>query len=426
MTGPGDGRRPTRDAGRPGGWFPSARPLSARPGVLARPARSARRVPAVLAALVAVAALLAGCGGGSSSGADGKEYVIGFQGPLSGENQQLGINAYNGMLTAIDAANRAGDLPFTLRIVAADDQGLPDQGPTAAQKLIDNPNVIAVVGPVFSGPTKSSEPLYSQAGLLSVSPSATNPELTDLGFTSFYRVIAPDTVQGAAAAEYIAKSVKPRRVFLMDDRSEYGVGLAGAVKKGLTRAGVRFTEESMNPTKDYTAQATKIIASGADAVYYAGYYTELALLTKALRSKGYTGVIMSGDGSNDDQFIRQAGARNAEGVRITCPCADVNVDPKAAAFVAEYKKVNNDLRPGTYSAEAYDATNAIIHVLRGLGTEATRESVLAAFDSVDISGVTKRIRFTGSGDVEDSAVYVYEVQDGKRVMIGSVSSLIGA
>jgi len=373
-------------------------------------------------ATVATAAACGGSGGGTGGGAK-KEYAIGFQGPLSGENQQLGINAYNGVLTAVDEANRSGRLPFTLRIVASDDQGTPEQGPTAAQKLVDNKDVIAVVGPVFSGATKASEPLFSQAGLLSVSPSATNPQLTDLGFTSFYRVIAPDTVQGAAAADYLAKAAKARRVFSLDDRSDYGTGLSAALEKGLRADGVTVTHDGINPTKDYTSEATKIISGHPDAVYYSGYYAEFALLVKALRGKGYTGKIMAGDGSNDDQFIQQAGAGTADGTLLTCACGDANSDPKAGAFVADFKKVNSGTRPGTYSGEAYDATGAIISVLTKEGTKATRTSVRDDFRGVNVPGVTKRIRFDGHGEVQGTTVYVYEVRDGRRVVLGPTDQL---
>ncbi|MBX6388350.1 MAG: branched-chain amino acid ABC transporter substrate-binding protein [Frankia sp.] len=371
------------------------------------------------------AAALAGCGGDDSParGSGKTEYAIGFQGPLSGENQQLGINAYNGMLTAVDEANRRADLPFTLRIVASDDQGMAEQGPTAAQKLIDNNEVVAVIGPIFSGAAKSSQPLFSDAGLLSVSPSATSPELTDLGFTSFYRVIAPDTVQGAAAAEYLAKAIKARKVYSLDDRSEYGIGLSTALEQALREQGVEVVHDGVNPTKDYTSQATKIIAANPDAVYYSGYYSEFALLVKALRGKGYQGRILSGDGANDDQLVRQAGREVIEGVLLTCACGDPNSDPNATDFLAEFERATSGAKPGTYSAEAYDATRAVIAVLAAQGTSASRQSVLEGFRTVDIDGVTKRIAFDERGEVEDSTVFVYEVRDGQRVVLGTTSTL---
>jgi branched-chain amino acid transport system substrate-binding protein len=378
------------------------------------------------AAAVAAVAASAGCGGSGGGSANGgkKEYAIGFQGPLSGENQQLGINAYDGVLTAVDDVNRSGRLPFTLRIVASDDQGTPEQGPTAAQKLIDYSDVMAVVGPIFSGATKSSEPLFSQAGLLSVSPSATNPQLTDLGFTSFYRVIAPDTVQGTAAADYLAKALKASRVFSLDDRSDYGTGLSASLEKELRSDGLTVTHDGINPTKDYTSETTKIMAAHPDAVYYSGYYAEFALLVKALRGKGYTGKIMSGDGSNDDQLIAQAGAQTADGVLLTCACGDANSDPKAAAFVSDYERVNSGAKPGTYSGEAYDATQAIISGLAREGTNATRTSVRDDFRTVDLAGVTKQIQFNEHGEVTSSTVYVYEVRNGQRAVLGTTDALM--
>ncbi|WP_239333178.1 branched-chain amino acid ABC transporter substrate-binding protein [Frankia sp. CiP3] len=377
------------------------------------------------AGLLAIALTVGACGGGSS-GSGRPEYIIGFQGPLSGDSSQLGINAINGLRTAVDRANTSGGLPFTLRLVQSDDQGTPEQGPTAAQKLIDNSGVIAVIGPIFSGATKASEPLYSQAKLLSVSPSATNPQLTSLGFGTFFRVIAPDTVQGTAAADYVAKALKAKKVFSLDDKSEYGTGLSTVLKKELAVQGVNVVNDGINPTKDYTSEATKIISEQPDVVFYSGYYGEFALLTKALRAKGFTGAIMSGDGSNDDQFVTQAGAASAEGAYLTCPCGDANSDPKAAGFVADFKRVNNGTRPGTYSGEAYDATNAVIEVLRKLGPGASREAVARAFSSVDFEGVTKRIVFQPNGEVAGSTVYVYRIRAGKREVLGTTAELMKA
>lgn len=385
-----------------------------------------RRVAGMAAAVLAVAVTAAACGssgGGSSSGGT-KTFTIGMQGPLSGDNQQLGINGLDGVKTAIDEANKKGDLPFKLALAQSDDQGLPEQGPTAARKLIDNSAVVAVVGPMFSGATKASEPLFSQASLLSVSPSATNPTLTTLGFKTFFRVISPDTVQGKGAADYLAKVLKAKKVFSLDDNSDYGTGLSKALEAELKTDGVTVTHDGINPTKDYTSEATKMIAAKPDAIYYSGYYAEASLLIKALKAKGYKGPIASGDGSNDDQLIKQAGAANAEGVYLTCPCGDANSDPKAAAFVTSYKAVNAGAKPGTYSGEAYDATNAIIAVLKQLGNKADRASVANAFKSVDVPGLTKTVKFTPTGEVEGSNVFIYQVKGGARTVLGNTATLI--
>ncbi|ETA02290.1 branched chain amino acid ABC transporter substrate-binding protein [Frankia sp. CcI156] len=378
-----------------------------------------------LAATVALTA--AACGSDSGSSSNGKQTItIGFQGVLSGDSQQLGLNALYGVRTAIAEVNADASAPFQLKLVESDDGGSPDQGPTAAQKLIDDSKVVAVVGPMFSGATKASEPAYTQAGLLSVSPSATNPALTTLGFKTFYRVIAPDTVQGKAAADYIATVLKATKVYSLDDKSEYGTGLSGALEAELKAKGVNATHDGINPTKDYTSEATKIIAAAPEVLYYSGYYPEFALLSKALKGKGFTGKIISGDGSLDPQYVAQAGAAAAEGAYLTCPCGDANTDPKAASFVASYKKVNNGTKPGTYSGEAYDATLALADVFKKLGKDVTRESVTGAFGSVNFPGITKTVVFEPNGEVKGSNVFVYQVKGGQITVLGNIANLVKA
>jgi len=364
------------------------------------------------------------CGSGAGVGkASGGSIKIGFQGPLSGTSQQLGINAVDGIKVAVDQANKTAGLPFKLDLITSDDQGSPDQGPTAAQQLVDK-GVVAVVGPMFSGATKASEPVFCQNGVLSVSPSATNPSLTSLGFSQFVRVIAPDTVQGKGAADYIVKTLKAKKVFSLDDKSEYGTGLSSALEAQLRADGAQVVHDGINPTKDYTSEATKIVGEKPDVLYYSGYYPELALLAKALKAKGYTGKLMSGDGANDDQYTAQAGADVANGTYLTCPCGDANTDPKAKTFVGQYTQLNNNAKPGTYSGEAYDATNALIQVLKQLGPNADRATVEDAYKKIDFTGLTKQIKFQPNGEVTGTAVYMYQVANGQRKVLGLTQDLI--
>ncbi|ONH26141.1 branched-chain amino acid ABC transporter substrate-binding protein [Pseudofrankia asymbiotica] len=389
-----------------------------------------RRLLGALALATAVSLTAAACGsddGDSNGGSgDGKpSYTIGFQGPLSGDNQQLGINGEDGFKLAIDEANKKGDLPFTLKTVSSDDVGSPDQAPAAAAKLVGNDDVIAIVGPMFSGATKASEQAFAAANLLSVSPSATNPDLTNPsnGFTTFFRVIPTDDVQGKAAADYISKALKPAKVYSVDDASEYGTGLSKVIEAELKANGTALVHESVNPTKDYTSEATKLVAEKPDVIYYSGYYAEFALLTKALKDKGYAGKILSGDGSLDPQFVEQAGSAAAEGALISCPCLWAQADPNAAGFVSAYKALNKQ-DPGTYSAEAYDAANAIIETLKKLGPGADRAAVANAFKTTDYKGLTKQIKFTDKGEVNDQAVFIYTVKNGEIALVGPVSKLV--
>ncbi|ONH23253.1 branched chain amino acid ABC transporter substrate-binding protein [Pseudofrankia asymbiotica] len=354
-----------------------------------------------------------------SAGAPTRTITIGFQGPLSGDNQPLGDNAVGGVKTAIEEANARGNLPFTLRLATSDDLGHPDTAPLAANALAANPDVLAVVGPMFSGATQASEPLYSGAGLLSVSPSASSPILTTQGFSTFYRVVPTDAAQGPAAAAYVARVLRPGKVYSLDDGLDYSVGLGRGFELALLSSDISFVHDRIDPAGDFSAEAGKIMAANPDLVFYAGYYPELALLAKALQDKGYTGKLMSGDGSLDPAYISLAGAA-AEGTLLTCGCLLPSGDPNAKSFVTSYQKVNGT-GPGTYSAEAYDATNAIIKVLSGLGADATRASVAAAFARVDLQGITRHLAFQPGGEVVDGRIFIYQARSGNLTMVDSAS-----
>jgi branched-chain amino acid transport system substrate-binding protein len=363
----------------------------------------------------------------SSGGGSKPTYTIGFQGPLTGPNAQLGINIDNAVKLAVQQANSSGNLPFTLKVAEADDQGDPAKGPTAAQQLIGDSSVVGVVGPTFSGATKAAEPLFTQAGLASVSASATNSSLTDPanGFKTFFRIVPPDSAQGTSAADYMAKVLKAKSVYLIDDKSDYGVGLCGNIKSQLATDGVAVTSDSVAAgTNDYSAVATKVSNSGTQAMYYCGYYADAAPLAKALKNTSYTGKTLSDDGSNDPKFISLAGPAS-EGWQFTCPClsAAAATDATTQKFVTDYTASANQ-PPGTYSPEGYDVANTLISVMKPLGTNVTRAAVVNGLKSVDYKGLTKEIKFQANGDVTEKGIFVYDVKSGKITELGTVDKLV--
>lgn len=378
----------------------------------------APRLVRVVAPLVIGALALSACGSSGGSKTSGKKtYTIGYQGPLSGDNAQLGINMDNGVKLAVEQAQAKGDLPFNLAFVDSDDVGDPAQAPAAAQKLIDDTSVMGVVGPAFSGATNAAEPHFSDANLISVSPSATRADLTSNGFTSFVRVVTGDNIQGAKMADYVAKSLKSKIAYVVDDKSAYGAGLTKFVRDQLATDGVTVKGEGIAPTKDYSAVATKAVGSGADTVVYGGYYAEFALLSKALRTAGFKGKLISGDGSKDDQYIKQAGAAS-EGAYLTCPCGPTASNPAAATFVTDYT-AKFKVAPGTYSAEAFDAANIIIAAMKSLGADVTRAKVTAAVKATSgFPGVTHTITFDAKGEGGTGDIFVYQVKAGKITLLG--------
>jgi len=384
--------------------------------------------------------LLAGCGGSSSGGGNnggssgGKTFTIGYQGPLSGGNAALGINMNNGVKLAVEQANAAKTLPYTLKVLSADDQGSADGSPPAAQKEIGDSSVIAVVGPAFSGASDAAGKIYGQANLLMATPSATLPSLTDEGFPTFYRAVADDFAQGPPDADYLVKVAGKKKIYLIDDTTDYGKGLASAFKGEVTKAGGSLAGSDSAPqtstcvpgatgsTSQYPSEASKVKSSGADAVFYAGYYCDFGLLAKALRNAGYTGQLMSGDGSYDSHYISGAGAKNAEGTFLSCQCSDIASNPQGGQFVSDYKTAYGQ-DPGAYSAEAFDVTNAIISVLKGLGANPTRSDVVTAFGTVDYQGLTKEIVFGPDHNLKVQTAFLYKVVGGKLKYLGDLTDL---
>ncbi|GAB2608488.1 branched-chain amino acid ABC transporter substrate-binding protein [Streptomyces capparidis] len=362
---------------------------------------------------------------GSDSGGDGG-YKIAFQGPLSGDNTALGENMQNGVKLAIDQANAKGDLDFELEYMAADDQGLPDKATSAAQSAIDDGSVVAVVGPAFSGPTNAASPLYAESGLVTVSPSATNPTLTDEEnqFTSFLRGVPNDNMQGAAMATYYAKKLGLKKIYLLDDKSDYGKGLSTVAEKDLKAAGVQVVKKSVPAkTPDYSATARDVVNSKADGLIYAGYYQDLAPLAKKLKEAGYKGAGISGDGSNDRKFVELAGD-SSEGWYLTCPCTDASVEAGTKKFTEDYQKEFNQ-PPGTYSAEAYDITNMIIEEMKKLGGDVDREALRDALKKASYKGLTKTFSFDDKGEFKGTDVFLYQVKSGKIEYQGNVNELVG-
>ncbi len=309
-----------------------------------------------------------------------KTYEIAYEGPLSGGNQQLGLNMEYAVKLAIQQANAGttfGPLPFKLTFGEEDDQGSATQSPTAAEALVTNSSVVGVVGPAFSGATAAAEPTFSAADLATVSPSATAPTLATQGWKNFFRVVADDNEQGPADALYVAKVLKDKSVYTVDDASTYAVGLVTAFDGATTKDHLKLTHQEAPGTtqcqagtgdvSEYPAVATQIKSSGAQAVFYAGYYCDFALLAKALRTAGYTGQLLSDDGSNDPHYILDASQPVAAGTLLSCACADLSKVKAAQTFIKSFQKVAG-FPVGTYSAEAYDAANTIISVMKGLKT----------------------------------------------------------
>jgi branched-chain amino acid transport system substrate-binding protein len=390
----------------------------------------------VIAILMTATLVMAACGddddddasGGSdttAAGGEKKEFALAFVGPLTGPNANLGINIRDGMNVAIEEANEENeDYNFTIK--EFDTQGDPAQAPGQKDKYIPDDSIIAVVGPTFSGETRAVLPDLQQAGLVMISASATNVTLpTDIPTDVFHRIIPDDGVQAQGIADYVTGKLKPKKIALVHDNTDYGKGLWEGVVKLLSEAGIdTSTTDAIDPkSQNYSVAVNKVKDADVDMVFYGGYYNEAGRFKKQLADAGVTSTFISGDGSLDPGFVVSSGAPGGEGALLTCPCrlATPEIEGAPGEFATKYKEVN-DKEPGTYSSEGYDATNILIKgILAGNDTRAKLLQYVESFDSHD--GISKTIEFEENGNVKAGDVFVYEVKGGKIVELGKTSEL---
>ena len=376
--------------------------------------------------LVALAVAAAyGCGEDKKAAASGKVSVlIGSVAPLTGGIAHLGKDNENGARLAIEEANAAGvkldgkDVQFDL--ISLDDQADPKVGTTVAQKLVDT-KVAGVVGHLNSGVTIPASAIYNGANppIPMITGSATNPKLTEQGFKNVFRVVGRDDQQGPAIANYLAATVHPKLVAVIDDATSYGEGLANEVEKTLAAAGVKVLprEKGTDKTTDWKAVLTKIKGHRPDAVFYGGMDATGGPLLRQGRELGIKAVFSFGDGSCTENMKQLAGEA-ADGLL----CSQAGIPPQAASkkFLDAYKK-RFGIDPILYSPFTYDAANLLIAAMKKANS-ADPAKYLPELQKIDFTGATGRIVFDAKGDRGDAEMTIFTMKAGALTPIAIIKS----
>jgi branched-chain amino acid transport system substrate-binding protein len=372
------------------------------------------RVLAVVAAVAIATSSFVAFAPSASAACSGK-LKIAYQGPLTGPEAALGINELNGVKFALKkflAANKSANVDPV--VYEVDDQGDPAVAAPIAPKVAAEECVVALVGPAYSGASKVSLPVYLSAGLPIITPSATNPTLPEFGKSIFHRAVLTDDYQGPAAARLITSKVKNAAVFLVNDASDYAVGLQKTVD--ITLAG-RVVGKDVTPTgtTDFSATIAKIKKSKANAVFYSGYFSQAAVFVKQLRDSGSKIAFASGDGTLDNQFIKLA-RKAAEGALLTAPAIPFETaSPKLAA-----EMVKAGWTPGVYTTESYDAANFFLEAIKAGNTD--RASINKYVSTKSSKGLSKTLKFDAQGEVSGADVNGFIVKNGKLVLLGAIKA----
>lgn len=376
-------------------------------------------------ALVAlVVALLAGALGGcgsSASTSDTTTYKIGFAAPLTGDMAVYGEGMQRAIQLAIEEANASQavkDAGITFELRAEDDAGDPKQAVNVANVLIADANVIAVAGHFNSGCSIPAAPVYAEAGMAMVSVSS-NPALTATGLANVNRIVAKDTTQGTVAGELVGTTLKMTKVAVIDDGSAYGQGLATEFVKAFTEAGGTVVLKDSVGAKDadFTTLVSRIKPLAPEAVYFAASFNQGALMAKQASEGGLEIPIIGGDMLYSPEYIKVAGAKNAEGHIATALGFPLEKQPKGSEFKAAYEKAYDGAQPEAYDSYAYDSANIIIQAILEASKSGTvdRATVAKNIRAITWDGVTGTTVFDKNGDTTNQAVAIYKVVNGEWV-----------
>lgn len=342
---------------------------------------------------------------------------IGVAGAHSGDLASYGIPTVRAAELVVKEINaKGGVLGKQVELVIEDDVCKPEVATNTATKLVGS-GVHAVIGHICSGATKAALGIYKDTKLVAISPSATNPELTQSGlYPNFYRTIASDDAQARLEVDFALDVLKLKKIAVLHDKGDYGKGLAEFAKGFLEedpRAEVVLYEGITPGAVDYSAVVQKIKRSEAEAVIFGGYHPEASKLVTQMRKRKMDTIFISDDGVKDDTFIKVAG-EYAEGVYATGP-KDVTQNPMTiASRQAHMDTYGSDA--GAFFENAYAATIALLNAIEKAGST-EYEAISKALTTEYAETPLGKISFDEKGDAIGVGFSVYQVQNGQYVEI---------
>jgi branched-chain amino acid transport system substrate-binding protein len=340
---------------------------------------------------------------------------FGVAGPHSGDLASYGIPTVKAAeLVVKDINAKGGVLGKKVELLVEDDVCKPEVATNTATKMVSE-DVDVVLGHICSGATKAALGIYKDSKIVAMSPSATNPALTQSGdYPNFFRTIASDDAQARLEVDFALDNLGLKKIAVLHDKGDYGKGLAEFAKQFLEEApnAEVVLYEGITPgAVDYSAVVQKIKSSGAEAVIFGGYHPEASKIVTQMRKKGMDTIFISDDGVKDDTFIKVA-KEYAEGVYATGPM-DVSKNPMAVSANEQHKKEYGE-DPGAFYLNAYAASLALLNAIEKAGS-ADYDAVVKALQTEYVETPLGKIRFDERGDATGVGFSMYQVQNGVYV-----------
>ncbi len=371
-----------------------------------------RIISIAVVVMVVMAFMITGC---AKKEEVAKTIKVGVAGPHSGDLASYGLPSVRAAELVVKKVNEAGGvLGRTIELLVEDDVCKPEVAANTATKLVSD-GAVVVLGHVCSGATKAALGIYKDDGIIVMSPSATNPGLTQSGdYPNFYRTIASDDLQAKIGAEFTFGILGATKVAVLHDKGDYGKGYAEFAKTYLDAMdGVEVVLfEGVTPgAVDYSAIVQKVKRSGAEAVVFGGYHPEASKIVTQMRKKKMDTFFVSDDGVKDDTFIKVAG-KFAEGVYASGPM-DVSALPLNKEAVEAHKAAYGK-DPGAFFQEGYSAALALLNAIEKAGST-DYKAIEKALRSEYVDTPIGAISFDEKGDAIGVGFSMYKVVNGVYV-----------
>jgi len=342
---------------------------------------------------------------------------LGVAGPHSGDLASYGIPTIRAAELVVKEINaKGGVLGKQVELVVEDDVCKPEVATNTATKLVGE-GVNAVLGHICSGATKAALGIYNGSKIVAMSPSATNPGLTQSGdYPNFYRTIASDDAQARLEVDFALDVLKVKKIAVLHDKGDYGKGLAEFAKSFLEaepEAEVVLYEGVTPGAVSYAAVVQKVKRSGAEAVIFGGYHPEASKIVMEMRKKKMKTIFISDDGVKDITFIKVAGVY-AEGVYASGP-KDVSSNPMAAAANEAHKAAYGE-DPGAFFLNAYSAALALLNAIEKAGNTGYA-AISMQLKAQPVKTPLGNIRFDKRGDATGVGFSMYRVKNGTYVEV---------
>jgi branched-chain amino acid transport system substrate-binding protein len=353
--------------------------------------------------------------GNATNGSGTGPIVVGYYGDLSGRTSSFGQSTKNGAEMAADEINKAGGINGrTIKIIVEDDQGEPNKAATVVTKLINQDKVMAILGEVASSNSLAAAPKAQEAKVPMISPSSTNPAVTQVG-DYIFRVCFIDPFQGEVMAKFAANNLKAKRAaILYDFNSDYSRGLYAFFKRSFTGLGGQIVSEKSytQGDRDFSGQLTAIRSANPDVIYVPGYYGEVGVISNQTKQLGIKAPLLGGDGWDAPQ-LWQLGGASLNGNYISNHYSVDDPSPAIQKFVADYKARYN-ISPDALAALGYDSMKVLADAIKRAGSTENTKLRDAIAQTKDFPGVTGKISIDKDRNAVKPAV-VLKLENSKFV-----------